>query len=215
MHIRYAIADDHKIFRQGLKLVLDDDSSLLLAGEAENGKELMEILQSTKVDIVLLDLKMPDMDGFEATQEIRKCYPDVKIIILTMHSEESFIIHLLELGANGYLIKNTGASEILKAIHTVYETNYYFNEMVSKTLLKKIAVNDHYKPRNVHKIELTEREKQVLVLICEEKNAAEIGAVMFLSPRTIEGIRGTLLEKIKVRNIAGLVLYAVKNGLVQ
>lgn len=214
MSIRYVIADDHKIFRQGLKLVLDDDPDLLLAGEAENGYELMELIQSVEVDIILLDLKMPDMDGFEATQEIRRCYPDIKIIILTMHSEDSFILHLLELGANGYLIKNTGASEILRAIHTVHETNYYFNEMVSKALLKKIAVNDNYRPRNIDKVELTDREKQVLKLICEEKTAPEIGAIMFLSPRTIEGIRATLLEKIRVRNIAGLVLYAVKNGLV-
>jgi DNA-binding NarL/FixJ family response regulator len=143
------------------------------------------------------------------------CRPDVKVIILTMHNEESFILHLMEMSVNGYLIKNADAAEIINAIHCVHETNYYFNELVSKTLLKKIATNNKYKPFEQATIDLTEREVQVLKLICEEKTAIEIGAIMFLSPRTIEGIRAVLLEKVRVKNIAGLVSYAVKSGIVK
>lgn len=212
--IRYAIADDHKIFRQGLKLVLNDDPGLECIGEAQSGVELLELLKRQEPDIVLLDLKMPDMDGFAATKAIKADFPSVKIIILTMHNEESFILHLMELGANGYLIKNAESEEIINAIHAVHETNYYFNNLVSQAMLRKIAINKRYNPAVYSRVDLNDRETQVLRLICEEKTAAEIGAIMFLSPRTIEGIRAGLQEKTKARNIAGLVLYAVKNGIV-
>jgi len=197
--INYAIADDHKIFRQGLRLVLQDDPELHCIGEAANGLELLELLAVQEPAIVLLDLKMPDMDGIEATKQIRLRFPEVKIIMLTMHNDESLILHMMELGVNGYLIKNADAAEIIKAMHVVAETNYYFNELVSTTLLKEA-------------VKLTERELQVLRLICAEQTATEIGAVMFLSPRTVEGIRATLLEKTGAKNTAGLVLYAVRNG---
>lgn len=213
--IHYAIADDHKIFRQGLRLVLNDEPDLHCAGEAGSGDDLLQLLKHERVDIALLDLKMPGMNGMDTTKAIRECYPDLKIIILTMHSEEAFVLHLMELGANGYLVKNADASEIVRAVHTVHETNYYFNDLVSTTLLRKIARNRKYNPKQTLHVSLTEREKAVLQLICQEKTAAEIGAELFLSPRTVEGIRATLMEKIEARNIAGLVLYAVRNGLVE
>jgi DNA-binding NarL/FixJ family response regulator len=211
--INYAIADDHHIFRQGIRLVLKDEPRLNCIGEAGTGRELITLLNRQGADVVLLDLKMPDMDGIEATQEIRNLFPELKIIVLTMHNDEPFVLHLMELGANGYLVKNAYPEEIIKAIYSVHETNYYFNELVSTTLLRKIATSRKYKPKYQVGIDLTDREKQVLQLICQEKTAVEIGATMYLSPRTIEGIRATLIEKIGVKNVAGLVLYAVRNGL--
>lgn len=211
--ISYIIADDHKIFRQGLKISLVDDHKLKCVGEAGNGLELLELLKNKAAEVVLLDLKMPEMDGVEALKQLREQYPDLKIIVLTMFEEEHFILHMMESGANGYLLKNTEAQEIKTAIHSVYENEYYFNDLVNTTLLRKV-VQQKKAPRFKAEIKLNERETEVLQLICQEFTAAEIGQKVFLSPRTVEGIRSSLLEKIGVRNTAGLVMYAVKNGIV-
>ena len=211
--VRYIIADDHKIFREGLRLVLSDDSQLQFIAEAENGKELLEILKGNEADVILLDLKMPVMDGMAATKEIRSAYPAVKILILTMHDEEHMIIHMLEAGANGYLLKNADPVEIKTAMHAVVENNYYFNDMVSNTMLKNIMTKNIAEPSFKPAIELDDRETKILQLICQECTSAEIGDKIFLSARTVEGIRSGIMEKIGVRNIAGLVMYAVKNGI--
>jgi DNA-binding NarL/FixJ family response regulator len=215
MKIRtYAIADDHEIFRQGLKLVLGDDPSLRFVCEAENGFALIQLVKKHQPDVILLDLKMPGMDGFTATREIKKEFPEIKIIILTMFQEEQFIISILEAGANGYLTKNYSPEKIKLAIHTVCEEGFYHNDMVSRALLKKLVHNNLGVPDFKSGIALNEKETQVLQLICQELTAAEIGEKIFLSPRTVDGIRAGIMEKIGVRNIAGLVMYAVKNGLV-
>ena len=213
--IKYAIADDHKIFRQGLRFALSDESAIECIGEADNGISLLQLLEKEQPDVVLLDLKMPEMDGMQTTQEIRKLYPDMKIIMLTMFDDEHFIIHLMENGANGYLIKNAEPDEIKTAIRSAYETGYYFNDLVSNTMLKSLVKKEKASPRFKPEIKLNEREPEVLKLICQEHTAAEIGEKVFLSARTVEGIRANLLEKIGVRNTAGLVLYAVKNGIVE
>jgi DNA-binding NarL/FixJ family response regulator len=211
--IKFIIADDHKIFREGLRLVLSDDPSLQFVAEAENGEELLQILKGNESDVVLLDLKMPVMDGLAATNEIRAKYPDVKILILTMHDEEHMILHMLEAGANGYLLKNADPSEIKKAIFAVTENNYYFNDMVSSTMLKNIMSKNITAPSFKPTVELDEREIKILELICQECTSAEIGEKIFLSARTVEGLRAGIMEKVGVRNIAGLVMYAVKNGI--
>lgn len=212
--IKYIIADDHKIFRQGLRLALSDDHKLKLLAEAANGVELMELLAKQLPDVILLDLKMPEMDGMEAIKLIREQYAGVKIIILTMYDDEHFVTHLLEAGANGYLIKNADPEEIKMAIHSVVENGYYFSDFVSSIMLKQLLQKNTTQPKFKDAITLSEKEMQVLNLICEGNTAAEIGKVIFLSPRTVEGIRGNLLEKVGVRNVAGLIMYAVKNGLV-
>jgi DNA-binding NarL/FixJ family response regulator len=210
---KFAIADDHEIFRQGLKLVLSDDPSLKFVCEAENGFALIQLIRQHQPDVVLLDLKMPGMDGFAATKEIRSEFPEMKILVLTMFHEEQFIISLLEAGANGYLTKNYSPEKIKQAIHTVCDEGFYHNEMVSRALLKKLVQHNLGVPSFKPGITLSEKEVQVLQLICQELTAAEIGEKIFLSARTIDGIRAGLMEKLGVRNIAGLVMYAVKNGL--
>lgn len=212
--IKYIIADDHTVFRQGLKMVLADDPLLSFCGEAENGVVLMNLIAQEVPEVVLLDLKMPVMDGLEATQQIRGKYPDVKILILTMHDDEQMILHMLEAGANGYLLKNADPEEIKLAIHTVAENNYYFNDFVSNAMLKKLVNKNIATPSFRSSPDLSERELTILKLICKEHTSAEIGEKVFLSARTVEGIRAAIMEKIGVRNIAGLVMYAVKNNLV-
>jgi len=212
--IKIAIADDYKIFREGLKVGLSADENFDVLFEADNGEELLKALETTIPDVIIMDLKMPIMDGMEATKEVRKKYPAIKVLVVTMYDDDKFIIHLMENGANGYLLKNTEPDEIRKSIYAVHENGYYFNDVVNKALLKKLVLKNNLKPSFNQNVELTERELEVLKLICEEKTAAEIAKDIFLSPRSVEGIRQRLIEKIGVRNTAGLVMFAVKNSMV-
>jgi len=212
--INIAIADDYKIFREGIKKCIASDKNMNVVLETDNGEDLVNNIETAKPDVVIMDLKMPIMDGMEATQLIRKKYPDLKVLVVTMYDDDKFIIHLMEIGANGYLLKNAEPDEIRKAIYTVKENGYYFNDLVNKALLKKLVIKANIKPSFNQNIELSERELEVLKLICEEKTAAEIARDIFLSPRSVEGIRQRLIEKVGVRNTAGLVLFAIKNGII-
>ena len=212
--IKIAIADDYKIYRDGLKVGLSADDNMEIIAEADNGEDLMKVLETNSPDVILMDLKMPIMDGMEATKQVRKKYPSIKVLVITMYEDDKFIIHLMENGANGYLLKNAEPDEILKSIYAVYENGYYFNDVVNKALLKKLVLKNNLKPSFNQNIDLTEREQEVLKFICDEKTAAEIAKEIFLSPRSVEGIRQRLIEKIGVRNTAGLVMFAVKNGIV-
>ena len=212
--IKIAIADDYKIFREGLKVGLSSDEELQVIMEADNGEDLLKALETETPDVILMDLKMPIMDGMEATKEVRKKYPSIKVLVVSMYEDDKFIIHLMENGANGYLLKNTEPDEIRRSIYAVHENGYYFNDLVNKALLKKLILKNNLKPSFNQNVELTERELEVLKLICEEKTAAEIAKEIFLSPRSVEGIRQRLIEKVGVRNSAGLVMFAVKSGIV-
>ena len=212
--IKIAIADDYKIYRDGLKVGLATDDNLEVVLEADNGEDLINGLEKAKPDVIIMDLKMPIMDGMEATKEVRKRFNSIKVLVVTMYEDDKFIIHLMENGANGYLLKNAESDEILKSIYAVHENGYYFNDLVNKALLKKLVLKGNFKPSFNQDVEFTERELEVLKLICEEKTAAEIAKEIFLSPRSVEGIRQRLIEKVGVRNTAGLVMFAIKNGIV-
>jgi DNA-binding NarL/FixJ family response regulator len=212
--INIAIADDYKIFREGVKKCIASDKALHVILEADNGEDLINGFGNPLPDVIIMDLKMPIMDGMEATQIIRKKHPSIKVLVVTMYDDDKFIIHLMEIGANGYLLKNAEPDEIRKAIYSVHENGYYFNDLVNKALLKKLVIKANLKPSFKQDVDLTEREMEVLKLICEEKTATEIAKEIFLSPRSVEGIRQRLIDKIGVRNTAGLVMFAVKNQLV-
>jgi len=212
--INIAIADDYKIFREGVKKCIAGDKALHVILEADNGEDLINSFWNPLPDVIIMDLKMPIMDGMEATQIIRKKHPSIKVLVVTMYDDDKFIIHLMEIGANGYLLKNAEPDEIRKAIYSVHENGYYFNDLVNKALLKKLVIKANLKPSFKQDVDLTEREMEVLKLICEEKTATEIAKEIFLSPRSVEGIRQRLIDKIGVRNTAGLVMFAVKNQLV-
>ncbi|AMR32664.1 DNA-binding response regulator [Mucilaginibacter sp. PAMC 26640] len=212
--IRIAIADDYAIFRDGLKVGLKPDRNLQVVFEAGNGFELIDRLEKQYVDVILMDLKMPGMDGIEATREVKKRHSTIKVLAVTMYDDPKFIIHLMENGASGYLLKNAEPDEIRKSIYAVHENGYYFNDIVNKALIKKLLIKGINKPSFNQQIEFTEREMEVLKLICEEKTALEISKQIFLSARSVEGIRQRLIDKIGVRNTAGLVMFAVKNDLI-
>jgi DNA-binding NarL/FixJ family response regulator len=180
LKIRIAIADDYSIFRDGLKVGFNRDKNLEVIFEASDGQELMQKLEELQPDVILMDLKMPLMDGIEAMKLIRKKYTaDIKILVLTMYDDVKFIIHLMENGANGYLLKNTDPKEIRKAIYSVHESGYYFNDIVTKALLKKLTLKGPIRLSLDQTIEFSERELDVLKMICDEKTASEIGTELF------------------------------------
>lgn len=213
MPIRIAIADDHKIFRTGLIAVLKDVDEFNVVLEAGSGSELIEQIVTEKPDLILMDIKMPDMDGLQTTLYIREHFEDIKILVISMYHENKYIIDMMKAGANGYLLKNAEPKEIIQAINTVYHTGFYFNQPMSGNLMKDLLGLQPSASGQTEAV-LNEREIDVLKLICEERSNVEIADKLCLSVRTVEGYRTKLFEKIGSKNIVGLVLYAVKQGIV-
>ncbi len=212
--INLAIADDHKIFREGLKATLEDYAELNLIIEAGNGVELVKQLASKSPDVVLMDIKMPEMDGMQATTYIHENFNNVKILALSMYNEDKYILDMMKAGASGYLLKNAEPQEIVDAIFTVYKKGYYFNEYLSITLVKQLMEKSIVNGKGKEDTELNEREIEILKLICQEKMNIEIADKLFLSVRTVEGYRTKLFEKTGSKNIVGLVIYAIKKGII-
>jgi DNA-binding NarL/FixJ family response regulator len=212
--IRVAIADDHKIFRKGVILSLRQYTNLKFVLEADNGEDLLANLDQAQPDVILMDLRMPVKDGIETTKHISLHYPDISVIVLTMHEDERFVNHLMENGANGYLLKSTDPAEIRKAITDVATKGYYLNNFVNRILLKKAHNKAKAAPSLNSEQDVTDREKDVLRYICMEFTSQEIGEKMSISPRTVESIKERLMERFNVKNTAGLVFYVVKNNLI-
>lgn len=212
--IKLVIADDHKLFRKGMAAMLNQIPDFELMGEAANGKELLALLTKIKPDIALLDLQMPIMDGVETTEHIQVQYPTLKVIIVSMHEEERFIIHLLEKGVNGYLLKDSDPGEVENAIRRVMADGFYYSDFVAKALHRKV-ITRAIPPVSLlnSKVQISPREMEVLQQLCEGLSTLEISEKLFVSPRTVEGHRLRLLEKTGTKNTAGLVAYAFKNEL--
>jgi len=213
--IRVAIADDHKLFRKGVILSLRPFSNIKFVLEAENGEDLINGLATTEADVVLMDLRMPGKDGIEATKIVSKKFPTTKVLILSMYEDERFVYHLMENGANGYLLKNAEPQEIRRAIMEVFEKGYYLNNFVNRILLKKSHARQKLVPSLNNEITLSDKEKDVLRFICMEFTAAEIAQKMEISARTVEAIKDRLMERFGSKNTAGLVFFAVKNNLIE
>jgi len=211
--IKLALADDQVLFRRGLTMLLRDLPDVQVVFECSNGEELLTGLKNNAVDVVLLDLEMPVLNGMDTMKRMREEFPRVKVIVLSMHSEEKFIVHLMELGANGYVLKTAEPDEIEDAIHAVATTGYHFSPMVSRVMLHGLVKKEKLRPTFDEVDPLTERELDVLRLICEELTTTEIAGKLFLSPRTVEGYRNNILQKIGARNTAGIVVYAMSKGL--
>jgi DNA-binding NarL/FixJ family response regulator len=212
--IKLAIADDHKIFREGLKFTLEDYTQLNLIIEATNGKDLIAQITDNKPDVILMDIKMPEMDGMQAITYIRQHFSDIKILVLSMHNEDKYILNAMRLGASGYLLKNAEPEEIVEAIVNVHTKGFYFNDDLSATMAKELLGINFMHRLHEKDARLNEREIEVLKLICEEYCNTEIADKLFLSVRTVEGYRTRLFEKVGSKNIAGLVIYAVKSGII-
>jgi DNA-binding NarL/FixJ family response regulator len=210
--IRLALVDDQKLFRGGLKMILSENEMFNVVFEAGNGKQFFERLAFEPVDVVILDVEMPVMDGIETLTALKAKYPDIHVIMLTMHDNERLINHLMQLGASGFLLKDENPEVVRTAVERVAAEGIFFRDYVSKALLKggrqKSGASRYGGP------EISERELQVLTLICQEFTSKEIAEKLFISSRTVEGHRRSLQDKTGSRNIVGLVLYAVKHGIV-
>ncbi|HLK29154.1 MAG TPA: response regulator transcription factor [Puia sp.] len=212
--IKVAIADDHTLFRAGVRTALSIKKDVELIAEADNGMQLLNLLKHVEPDVILLDIQMPIMDGIQTLPEIRKLYPHVKVIILSMHNDQSMISKLMEIGANSYLTKNSDSETIYQAIKTCYEQEFFFNELTNKALLSGLRT----KRTDGHSFQeamLTEKELTVLKLMCEERTTKEIADIVEISPRTVEAIRDKLKTKTGSKSMAGLVMYAIKNKIIE
>lgn len=208
--IRLIIADDHEIFRKGLRIILNELDEVKVVAEAQNGNEVFEILKHQKADLILMDIRMPVMDGIEATRKMTEKYPEIKVIALTMFEEISYFNQMIEAGAQGFLLKKTNKDELQRAINQVIEgENYFSEEFISN-------VNRTQRPASrIAGIELTDREQEVLELICKGMSNAEISKFLGVSARTVDGHRAHLLEKTGAKNSPHLVMFAIKNGLIK
>jgi DNA-binding NarL/FixJ family response regulator len=212
--IHLAIVDDHRIFRDGMRMAMKDREMIIIDWEAENGKEMIEKLKLKKPDVLILDIKMPETDGIKALQLIRKEYEDVKIIILSMYDDKETIAKMMEYGANAYLTKTTDADEIYRAIISCMKDDFYFNDLVNAAVLLKLQNNKSLKRFYPNRVKFNENEMKILKLISEDKTTDEISDEIFLSPRTVESIRQNMKTKVGAKTIAGLLMYAIRNKLI-
>ena len=214
--IKIAIADDHKIFRDGIKMALAGKENLKMLWEAEDGKDLMHKVAIKKPDVLLMDIRMPEMDGINAIEMLRKEYEDIKIIVLTMYDDQQMINRMMEMGANAYLTKTTDPEEIYKAIITCMNDDFYFNSLVNNAVMGKLIqkknVRQHY--GSTVPVNFNEKEIKILQLLAQDKTTEEISKIIFLSPRTIETIRQNMKSKVGAKTIAGLIMYGMRNKLI-
>jgi len=204
--VRAIVVDDHKIFRESLTYVLESQANVNVIAQANNGRELLSILKNTKPDIVLLDIEMPEMDGVETTREALKLYPDLNILVLSMHNDEEFYSAMIDYGVKGFILKESDTVEVIRAVKEIVKGSLYFSQDLLLRLLKK-------RKENVV-VDLTQREQEVLALIAKGLSNTEIGEKLFISARTVEKHRAELLLKTESKNSISLVVYAIKNGLV-
>jgi DNA-binding NarL/FixJ family response regulator len=210
MAINLILADDHQLVLDGLKAMLEESPEFELKGQALDGEMAVNLVRNLKVDVVLMDVDMPGMDGVEATKILKNESPDVKVVILTMHDEKSIIRMLMDIGADGYLLKNSSKEELEQAIKAVHGGKKHFSSEVTMALLQP----DEPGIQKENLAGLTEREIEILKLIAEGKSNREIGDELFISHRTVDTHRTNLMKKLEIHNIAGLIRFAIKNGLV-
>ena len=215
--IKIAIADDHKIFRDGIKMALSPKQNLKMIWEAEDGKDLLHKITIKKPDVLLMDIRMPEIDGINAIELLRKEYEDLKIIVLTMYDDQQMISKMMEMGANAYLTKTTDPDEIYEAILTCMNEDFYFNQLVNNAVMGKLMqkknVRQHYGSHIP--ISFSEKELKILQLLAEDKTTEDISKIIFLSPRTIETIRQTMKNKVGAKTIGGLITYGMRNKMIE
>lgn len=212
--IKVAIADDHKIFRDGIRMALSSKEYLKIIWEAEDGKDLMHKIKIKTPDVLLMDIRMPEIDGIDAISLLRNEHDNVKIIVLTMYDDQEMITRMMEMGANAYLTKTTDPEEIYNAILTCMSDEFYFNDLVNKAVLVKLQNKRNPRQFTPTSINFNEKEVKVLKLLAEDKTTEEISKEVFLSPRTIETIRQNMKTKAGVKTIGGLVMFGIRNKLI-
>lgn len=209
--IRIIIADDHQLFRNGLKMLLEASPEFEITGEASNGEEFLKILRNCTADIVLMDINMPEMDGVEATRRGLKLCPSLAVIALSMYGEEEYYYKMVDAGAKGFLLKDSDISEVKDAILTVRKGGSYFSQELLYHVIQKIK----HRENESKTANLSKREKEILYKICEGNSNQEIAESLFISKRTVDKHRANLLGKTNSKNTASLILFAIKNKLIE
>jgi DNA-binding NarL/FixJ family response regulator len=210
--IRIIIADDHELMRKSLPILLKKQDEIEIVDDAENGQELLEKVRQHEPDVVVTDIQMPIMDGIKATKKIKEEFPHIKVLALTMFNEDHLIVDMLEAGAKGYLLKNTTQHELMEAIKAVYNGGTHFCNSTSEKL-KNMIVQSKFNPyKKSPKVELTPREIEVMRLICQQMKNTDIADKMCISVRTVEGYREKIFEKTGSKTLAGITIFAIKNG---
>lgn len=212
--IRILLADDHAVMRRGLRLVLEGQPDFQVVGEASDGREAVALTESERPDVALLDITMPNMNGIEAARQISAKLPAVGIVMLSMHSDEGYVLRALKAGARGYLLKESAEADVLRAIRSVCEGKSFFSPAVSRTL-----VEDYVRQLQDKDIEdsydlLTQRERELLQLIAEGKSNKDVANMLNLSVYTVETHRGNIMEKLNLHSVPELILYAVRKGVI-
>ena len=212
--IKVAIADDHDFLREGLKLVLGGQDDFDLVGEGKNGKEIIELVESKEVDVVVMDIAMPLMNGIEATRAITSSSPLTKVVALSFNNEQQLILDMLEAGAIGYILKGADKSELLEAVRQAYKGENYYCRITTKELMNRVLAGNFkpYERFNVQK-EFSAKEISVIVKICEELTSKQIAHELEMNVRTVEGIRSRIMQKLNVKSNIGVVIYAIQNGI--
>jgi DNA-binding NarL/FixJ family response regulator len=211
--IRVVMADDHEIFRDGFRLTISRAKNIQLVAEASDGLELVQMVKEYRPHVVITDIKMPRLDGIEATRRILAAFPQLPVIGLSMFDEEDLVLEMIDAGAKGYLVKNADKHEVIEAINTVYKGESFYCKQTSTRLAMVIAKRSHQHGLRKETATFTDKEIEIIQLICQEFTTKEIGEKLFMSTRTVDGYRTRLLEKMDVKNSVGIVIYAIQNGI--
>jgi len=209
--IKIILLDDHQMFRDGVRSVISDEPDIEVVADIGCANELYDLLETVSVDLVITDITMPEISGIEVTEYLTKNYPGIKILILSMHSGEEFIIKALNAGASGYLPKETGIDELLEAIHQIFNGNHYFNKEISDTIVSSVLNKRETATRGISKAdELTKREKEILKLVVEGLTNKEIADRLFISIRTVDSHKNNMMNKLELKSTVELVKFAIK-----
>ncbi len=212
--IKVILSDDHQMFRDGVKSILNDEAGIEVVGEVGRGQDLIELLSSVTPDLVITDISMPGMSGLEISEYIKKNHPGIKVLILSMHVNEEFIVKALETGASGYLPKDTSMNELLEAIYAINRGENYYNKDISDTVLKSIMRKSSSGDKRDQGVALTEREMEILRNVVEGSTNKEIARKLCISIRTVDSHKNNIMHKLKLKSSVELVKYAIKNNLV-
>ncbi len=211
--IKVVVADDHTILRQGIKALLDNQEGIEVVGEAKDGREAIKTIEELLPDVILMDIAMPGLNGLEATRRIKKKFPKVKVVVLTMHANEEYIFQILNAGADGYLVKETAFQDLISAINAVHKGEAFMSPSISK----KVMTDYIQRAQGEGKVgfdTLTTREREILQLVAEGNSNKKIAEALFISPKTVETHRAHIMDKLNIHDRAGLIKYAIRKGMI-
>ena len=208
------IADDHTIFRQGLKMLLEQEDDMEVVGEAGNGLEALDLAKKLKPEVLLLDIAMPEMDGVQVAQKLKKILPEIKVIVLTTHAEDQFLFEFLKLGVSGYVLKDSASQELIYSIRKTKDGMAFIDPSISKKVMEKFSQVTGVKKDFIDYGKLSDREKEVLQVVAEGNSNKEVAEKLYISPKTVENHKANIMKKLNIHDRVGLTKYALRLGLI-